>query len=360
MCNSMNVLYCYKFGILGGVCTQLINRLEVLSRQGDMRAEIVFWKDMGISESLAGYPIRFEKDPEAVRRLIRERKFDVVVVIDTPEYLEAFGRERDFPLVTEVHTTTELGLGYLKERNWSTDGYIVPSEYSRQMLRERFGVGTDAPVEVVPNSIDRRLFPRAESAIPGSRPVFAWVGKLDDHKDWRTFLSLAARICERIDAEFWIVGGETAPAHRVEEFIDACERLALHPHCRWFPRIEYRAIHRMHAAVRQSGGAALMTSINESFGMAVLEALMCGVPVVASRVGALPEIAPDAPYVRFYELGDVETAAALAVESVGDTMAADLRRALDADLPHLLDRYASENVGPRYLQTLRALACNAG
>lgn len=355
----MNVLYCYKFGILGGVCTQLINRLNVLAQRGDLTAEIVFWKDMGISETLAGLPIRFEKNPDAVRRLIRERRFDVVVVIDTPEYLEAFGSERDFPLVTEIHTTTELGLGYLNERNWTTDGYIVPSEYSRRMLRARFGVGADAPVEVVPNSIDPRWFPRVESDAPGSRPVFAWVGKLDNHKDWRTFLLLAARICERIDAEFWIVGGETAPAQRVDEFIDACERLALHPHCRWFPRIEYRAIHRLHAAVRRSGGAAIMTTINESFGMAALESLICGVPVVASRVGALPEIAPGAPYVRFYELGDIETAAALAVETVTAPMADDLRGALDQDLPRLLDRYSAENVGPRYLQTLRMLAAHA-
>ncbi len=356
----MNVLYCYKFGILGGVCTQLINRLDVLTRQGDMRAEIVFWKDMGISETLSGHPIRFEKDPRAVRRLIHEKKFDVVVVIDTPEYLEDFGRQRDFPLITEIHTTTELGLGYLKERSWTTDGYIVPSAYSKKMLRERFGVGEDAAVEVVPNSIDHRLFPRVESKTPGARPVFAWVGKLDDHKDWRTFLALAAKITERIDAEFWIVGGETAPAHRVEEFIDACERLALHPHCRWFPRIEYRAIHRLHAAVRASGGAAIMTTINESFGMAVLEALICGVPVIASRVGALPEIAPDAPYVRFYELGDIEAAAELAVDAVAPVEAGELRRALDADLPRLLDQYASENVGPRYLQVLRTLASSAG
>ena len=49
------------------------------------------------------------------------------------------------------------------------------------MLHERFGVGDDAPIRVVPNSIDPRLFPRVDVGGFGSRPIFGWIGKLDDH-----------------------------------------------------------------------------------------------------------------------------------------------------------------------------------
>lgn len=352
----MKVLYCYKYAILGGVCTQLINRLDVLQGAGLMEAEIVFWMDLGIGEDLSGYPVFIEPDGGKVKELVQSKGFDVVVVIDTPEYQEALDDLKDVPIITEIHTTTEMGLAYLKKRNWTTSGYIVPSVYSQTMLRERFGVGEDAPVRVVPDSLDMRLFPRVTVERPCSRPIFGWVGKLDDHKDWRSFMGLAARVSDMgVDAEFWLFGGETAPITRQAELIDECERLNLHTHFRWFPRVEYRAMHRVYAAVRASGGAMVVTSINESFGMSVLEAIVCGCPVVASRVGALPEIAIDRPYVSFYELGDIKEAAGMAIDFLKPDVAASLRESLDSDLPHLVGSYSSEVVGPKYLDALRGL-----
>ena len=354
---SMKVLYCYKYGILGGVCTQLINRLSVLQPAGKIDAQIVFFQDLGISKALSDYPYHFENDPAKFRSFVESGGFDLIVVIDTPEYLEALAGFKQAPVITEIHTTTELGLKYLGERNWSTAGYIVPSLYSKNMLRERFGLGEDAPVRIVPNSLDMGLFPRTETASPPLRPIFGWVGKLDDHKDWRTMLKLASRIKSNgVDAEFWIVGGETAPLSVQEELIDRCEDLDLHAHLRWFPRIEYRAMHRLYGAVRDSGGATIVTSINESFGMSVLEALMCGCPVLASEVGALPEIAPGKPYLQFYPLGDVNAAATTATALIEPSEQTSVVGELDKDRDELAARYSTNAVGPQYLTTLTELA----
>ena len=117
-----------------------------------------------------------------------------------------------------------------------------------------------------------------------------------------------------MEAEYWLIGGETALPEQQAELINEIERLGLHSCCRWFPRIEYTAIHRVYAAARASGGALVVTSIDESFGMSVLEALISGCPVIASRVGALPEIAPGKPYVLFYEFDDAPDATQQAVE----------------------------------------------
>ena len=353
----MKVLYCYRYGILGGVCTQLINRMRVLESDGSLEAHLLFSRDYGISKTLHGYShLYFEPNAAKVRDLAAKNGFDATAVIDTPEYLSALNGLPGVPLIVEVHTTTQRGLQYLEDRQWQPAGYIVPSEYSRNMLRERFRVGEDQPVHVVPNSLDLCLFPRVEVTPPGSRPVFAWVGKLDDHKNWRGFLDVAARIVDRgVDAEFWLIGGETAPAARQDELIDHIEVLELHSRCRWFPRIEYRAMHKALAGVRASGGAIIVTSLAESFGMSVLEALMCGCPVVASRVGALPELAPGRSYLRFYAFGRTDEAADVATALVEPQEARRVREELDTERQWLRDTYSCESVAARYVAALREL-----
>jgi N-acetyl-alpha-D-glucosaminyl L-malate synthase BshA len=57
----------------------------------------------------------------------------------------------------------------------------------------------------------------------------------------------------------------------------------------------------------------LLMSEEESFGQAALEALACGVPVVSTRVGGIPELITPAVG-RLVELGDLEAYASAAVE----------------------------------------------
>mgnify|MGYP001252775013 CR=1 FL=1 len=48
------------------------------------------------------------------------------------------------------------------------------------------------------------------------------------------------------------------------------------------------------AALMTAAAAVLVPSLDEGFGLPVLEAMACGAPVIASRAGALPEVAGDA------------------------------------------------------------------
>jgi glycosyltransferase involved in cell wall biosynthesis len=355
----MRVLFCYRYGILGGVCTQLINRLRLHDAEQPFESHLLFGADYGISSTLEGYPhLHFEQDPGRVRALAKDAGYDAAVVIDSPEYLSALEGVPGLPVVTEVHTTVERGLSYLGNRNWKTAGFIVPSEYSRRLLRDRFGVPESETIAVVPNCLDMRLFPRGDVPVAPARPVYAWIGKLDDHKNWRGFLEVAALVAAHGDCEFWLVGGYTAPADDEAALIEEMNRHGLSDRCRWFPRIEYKAMHRLFGAVRQSGGAAIVTSVNESFGMSVLEALACGCPVVSSEVGALPEIAPSKPYLRFYRLGQWCDAADLALAFRGD-YGGEARDLLAGDREWLERKYDCRVISEQYEKTLRGIVAEA-
>jgi N-acetyl-alpha-D-glucosaminyl L-malate synthase BshA len=62
----------------------------------------------------------------------------------------------------------------------------------------------------------------------------------------------------------------------------------------------------------------LLPSQEESFGLAALEAMACGVPVVASRVGGLPEVIDDGRSGLLFSVGNTDEAAKKAIKILSD------------------------------------------
>ena len=301
----MKVLYAYRYGIVGGVSTQLRLRQETLANDS-IECQLFFSQDNGLRQVLRRPDgVHFGTDV-SFGQLVRNGRFGAVVVIDSPELLgpargALFRHNRVF---LDVHTTTATGLGYLDEVDLpSLAGVMVPTGYSQALVQRRV---PKASIEVVPNILNTDVFsPSAESCIEssGGPREFIWVGKLDNHKNWRLALVYARLLCDLFsDVKLHMVGGYTAPDERAEEFFRLAYRLGVSDRVSWLDRVENTSLARLYRQCAATGGAMLVTSRDESFGMAAAEALLCGCPLIANDLPVFREVFPESPLIHLVDI----------------------------------------------------------
>jgi glycosyltransferase involved in cell wall biosynthesis len=176
-----------------------------------------------------------------------------------------------------------------------------------------------ARVVTIPNAVFQPLAPAAAAAgadlrrrlgLAADARVVLHVGR-DFYKNHAGVLDVFARLARtRRDLRLVMV---TPPAAALADAIAARglgERVHLVP---------YVARGDM-AALYGTAALVLFPSLYEGFGYPVLEAQLCGTPVVASNAGALPEVAGDGA--RLFDPADVDGMAAAAAALLDDDAAA--------------------------------------
>jgi N-acetyl-alpha-D-glucosaminyl L-malate synthase BshA len=90
----------------------------------------------------------------------------------------------------------------------------------------------------------------------------------------------------------------------------------------------------------------LLPSELESFGLAALEALACEVPVIATRIGGIPEVVTDGETGYLSDIGDTEKMSADTLMLLKDE---NLRRSFgEKGREQAVDRYGTEKIIPQY------------
>ncbi|NJM52914.1 MAG: glycosyltransferase [Blastocatellia bacterium] len=84
------------------------------------------------------------------------------------------------------------------------------------------------------------------------------------------------------------------------------------------------------------------------FGLSALEAQACEVPVIATRIGGIPEVINDGETGYLSEIGNVEKMSKDAVKLLEDE---DLRRSFGKRGRELaISRYSTEKIIPQYIE----------
>jgi glycosyltransferase involved in cell wall biosynthesis len=216
-----------------------------------------------------------------------------------------------------VHSTGLWG----KRSSFSASDRLVLGSYERivalakahaDYLAGREGIAAER-IRIIPNGVDAARFRPARSgderramrsalSIPESRFVVATVAALRPEKNHDLLLDAAARVGAHRDDFLFLVVGEGSERERLRHRVDD---LSLGEVVRFLGR--RRDIPEILAAADAS--VLCSHAVVETFPLAVLEAMACGLPVIASDVGAVREMMVDGEEGRIVPPGDVEALA---------------------------------------------------
>ncbi len=202
-----------------------------------------------------------------------------------------------------------------------SDGVTTPSAYLRQATYDRLDVPSSLPIEVIPNFVDTERYapgPRrtlAELGLPGASgaasegpAVLVHVSNFRPLKRVDDVVRIFAEV-QRVRPAVLLLIGDGPERSRVEAL---ARQLGLSN------RVVFVGKMVSFVELLQASDVFLMPSESESFGLAALEALSCGVPVVASDVGGIPEVVPEGEVGFLAPVGDVATMADRVLRILGD------------------------------------------
>ena len=172
------------------------------------------------------------------------------------------------------------------------DGSVAASKFNAEQVHERYGI---EPV-VVYNGVDLNLFkPEGEDdaavlaeyglSVTPERPALLYASRLIRWKGGE-YLVQALPLLDPPGTQLWVAGeGEYE-----EDLRALARRLGVEDRIRWLGRVEQS---KLAALYRSCSMLVAASFVNETFGMALCEAMACGAPVVASDFGGFREVVVD-------------------------------------------------------------------
>jgi L-malate glycosyltransferase len=136
------------------------------------------------------------------------------------------------------------------------------------------------------------------------KPRIGHVSNFRPVKDTPSMARIFLGIREQMEASLWLIGGGP-DMETVKSIVQQGQAEE---------DVRYWGLQQDVGPLVAQTDLLLMTSLSESFCLAALEAMACGVPVLATRVGGLPEVVIHGKTGLLFSLGDRDAAVRLAVE----------------------------------------------
>ncbi len=292
----------------------LINRL----------AEVAAGEELDIIH--AHYAIPHSFCAHMAREILGDRRLKVVTTLHGTD-ITLVGSDPSFKRITR----------YSIEKS---DGVTAVSCSLSEETRRVFAV--DRPVRTIYNFVNTTRFFRQADARevvgcpPGDCRVLVHISNFRPVKRVPDVVEIFARVRREITAKLLLVGDGV----QRREAAETAGKLGVRDD------VIFLGTQDNVLPILSAADLFLLPSEKESFGLGALEAMACGVPVISSDAGGLPEVISHGETGFLAPVGDVKTMARYAVKLLGDEAA--LRKMGEAARLRAREHFDSSLIVPQY------------
>lgn len=223
--------------------------------------------------------------------------------------------KRDLKIVTTLHGTdiTLVGLepSFLPLVKFSidqSDGVTAVSRFLKEKTITNYNSSTE--IEVIPNFVDTEKFkPNTNKEFrnriaPNGEKILVHTSNFRVVKRVTDVIRIFERVHKTIPSKLILVGDgpDRSECERLCRQLDICEN------------VKFLGKQEGLVEILTSSDVFLIPSQSESFGLAALEAMSAGLPVVSSSVGGLPELVKHNETGFIAEIGDIDRMAKYVID----------------------------------------------
>lgn len=226
---------------------------------------------------------------------------------------------KDIPFITTLHGTDITLVG--KDATYGcvvtfsineSDAITAVSQNLKEETYKSFEIEKD--IHVIPNFVDAHRFQQTNKdhfkkmLAPNGERILAHVSNFRKVKRVDDVLEVFNKVRAKMPAKLLMIGDGPDRPHAEE----ICRKL---PYC---GDVRFLGKQDQMEEILNIADLFILPSQSESFGLAALEAMSCGVPVISSNTGGLPEINIQGVTGYLSDVGDVEDMAKNALHILGD------------------------------------------
>jgi N-acetyl-alpha-D-glucosaminyl L-malate synthase BshA len=335
-------------------------------RLGDgVRERIQFHAVDMLSYPLFEYPPYTDALASKLREVASDHSLDLLHVhYAIPHSISAYlaremlRHQRYLPVLTTLHGTDITLVGrdpsFLSITRFGieqSDGVTAISRYLRDATHDTFC--TECSIDVIYNFIDIEYYQRRQDPelkrrlAPGGERIILHISTFRPVKRITDCVEILAYMRNRDSEPVKLIMCGDGPERAGAEAL--AQRLGISDSIEFVGKRPQQEI-RDYLSVAD---LLLLPSQTESFGLAALEAMACEVPVVATRVGGIPEVVEEDGCGYLFDVGDIQGMANAACEILSDR--SKRKRLGRRGREIATSRFASEMIIPQYEELYRRL-----